>query len=319
MDDTAAWKTWNTRQARGNAAAYWGEAILESVCDAEFQPDRAVPFAASLASRHGMGGRFVAFRAEAHRVRRTARQAARNEDGHYMVGLQRRGSLRALQGGETVVAQAGEIAVLHSGRPFDLVFPEAVERRLIMLPQSLVNAQLPPSSPLLRGVPMRLRPEASVGGLVARDAILHLTTTGLDWDAPNLRAGLSHLAQALAGAAGAEQPLRSFEKPTLALIRSVLGRHIAEPDFGVAGLAARLGLSPRSVQRCLAAAGTSFSELLITMRLEQTRHRLRTGQDRASILSIALDAGFSSAAHFSRRYHAQYRETPRETRAASGR
>lgn len=319
MDDTTAWKTWSTRRAGRRAAAYWGEAILESVCDAEFQPDRATPFAASLAGRHGIGGRFVAFQAEAHRVRRTARQAARNDDGHYMVGLQRRGSLRALQGGEAVVAQAGEIAVLHSGCPFDLVFPEAVERRLVMLPRCLVDVRLPPSSPLLRGVPVRLRPEASVSGLVVRDAILHLTATGQDWDGPNLRAGLCHLAQALAGASGVEQPLRPSGKPTLALIRSITGRYLTEPGFGLAGLAARLGMSPRSVQRCLAAAGTSFSELLIGMRLEQAQQRLRSGQDRVSILSIAMDAGFSSAAHFSRRYHAEYGETPRETRAASDR
>ena len=75
-----------------------------------------------------------------------------------------------------------------------------------------------------------------------------------------------------------------------------------------------LGVSPRSLQRRLAAAGTGFRELL-----EQVRADLAWRQVARTDLSFARVAellGYDSQASFTRAFRRWYGVTPREARLA---
>ncbi len=77
--------------------------------------------------------------------------------------------------------------------------------------------------------------------------------------------------------------------------------------------ARQLRLKKRTLQLHLERAGTSFREELAAVRLERVKERLRHGDDK--LLRIALDAGFTSAQHFSRWFRARTGLTPSDYRA----
>lgn len=68
-------------------------------------------------------------------------------------------------------------------------------------------------------------------------------------------------------------------------------------DFSLEHLASQLAMSPRTLQRKLAAEGENFSQVLETMRMELADHYLRHTD--SSVMEIALLLGFSQASAFS--------------------
>ncbi|MEM6325629.1 MAG: helix-turn-helix domain-containing protein [Bacteroidota bacterium] len=97
-------------------------------------------------------------------------------------------------------------------------------------------------------------------------------------------------------------------------IRQALPEAIADDAFGVADLAARLGLSPRSLQRHLAAEGTSFRAVLDEHRRDVACRRLRA-TDRP-VGEIAAAVGYRDPAVFSRAFQRWLGTTPSAWRRA---
>ena len=89
-----------------------------------------------------------------------------------------------------------------------------------------------------------------------------------------------------------------------------------EPDVSPAKAAKHAGITPRHVHRLFERTGTTFSERLYMLRLRRA-HRMLADPHYAAlrITDIACECGFSSLAHFVRRYHEMYGQTPGETRA----
>jgi AraC-like DNA-binding protein len=79
-------------------------------------------------------------------------------------------------------------------------------------------------------------------------------------------------------------------------------------DAELPRVARALALSPRTLQRRLADAGTSFIDLARRARLQEAERRLRETSD--SITAIALDCGWSSAQHFAADFRAAHGVTP---------
>jgi transcriptional regulator GlxA family with amidase domain len=85
----------------------------------------------------------------------------------------------------------------------------------------------------------------------------------------------------------------------------------------IGGIAARLELSPRQLERRFQAAlGERPAALYRTLRLRYARFLLDTTE--RSITAIALDAGFSDCAHFSRQFKALHGVAPSGARGRTG-
>ncbi|WP_344342069.1 helix-turn-helix transcriptional regulator [Kitasatospora putterlickiae] len=80
----------------------------------------------------------------------------------------------------------------------------------------------------------------------------------------------------------------------------------------LAATAALLGLAPRTLQRALAAAGTSFQAELLAVRLEVAGQL--TARTALPLADVAATAGFTDHAHLTRRFHAHYGCPPSEFR-----
>jgi len=78
-------------------------------------------------------------------------------------------------------------------------------------------------------------------------------------------------------------------------------------------LPALCGRTPAHVNRAVQAAfGCTVTALVNRLRLERAAHQLRMSAD--GILTIALNCGFASLAHFYRAFRARYGQTPRAFR-----
>ena len=80
-----------------------------------------------------------------------------------------------------------------------------------------------------------------------------------------------------------------------------------------AAVASAAGITPRHLD-CLFAVhlGTTFSAHYRRLRLDHARNLLR--QSALSATEIAMACGFSGAAHFARRYRAEFGVTPKAER-----
>lgn len=92
----------------------------------------------------------------------------------------------------------------------------------------------------------------------------------------------------------------------------------ADPARGwtLARLAQAMGLSPRTLQRRLAAQGGHFSGLLAQARLNHSAHQLAAGA--TSLAEVGYLSGFADQPHFTRQFRAHTGLTPAQFRAQFG-
>jgi len=83
-------------------------------------------------------------------------------------------------------------------------------------------------------------------------------------------------------------------------------------DWRAGDIAGAIGTSEPSLRRRLAAAGTSFTELLVDIRMTAALYLLQSTDK--SITQIALDVGYDSASRFSVRFRARFDFSPSEIR-----
>lgn len=90
--------------------------------------------------------------------------------------------------------------------------------------------------------------------------------------------------------------------------RAVLPELVSDPRLSIATLAARLGVSARTLQRELAEHGTSYKELLDKAREDRSVRSLEAGV--LTVQEIAVSVGFESQAAFTRAFRRWRGETP---------
>lgn len=92
------------------------------------------------------------------------------------------------------------------------------------------------------------------------------------------------------------------------------GRAYADPDLGLASLAARVGLSPHQLSELLnARLGKSFARLVREHRVAAAR-RLLVDEPSASVLSVGLSVGFTSQSTFYEAFREVEGSTPGQWR-----
>lgn len=114
------------------------------------------------------------------------------------------------------------------------------------------------------------------------------------------------------GAGGAGVGAASADTPIAAALALLHADPMA--PWPLPRLAARLGLSPRSWQRRLAAAGLSHGVLLLRARCEAAARLLVQGDE--PLAAIGFACGFADQAHFTRRFQNEVGLTPGRYRAS---
>jgi len=88
--------------------------------------------------------------------------------------------------------------------------------------------------------------------------------------------------------------------PSRSTIRATIAKLMHQGDASLPQAAKQLGISTRTLQRRLATAGTSFSELVAEVRLDTACHLLT--QSDLSLATIARRLGYRGPSSFSRSF-----------------
>ena len=220
--------------------------------------------------------------------------------------------------GRDVMVDAGEALLLSQARGFVLDQPGPTHGWSLRVPRKAVAGLVPrlgeaPAMRFAAGVPglsllrdyLRIAASSQASGAVLADVVGR---------------HIQELAALMIGASG--DYLESIRADTLAAVRITtmradIGRHLGDPGLDLAWLARRHDLSPRQVQRLFAAQGTSFSDELRRMRVEQARRLLEDPRQMGRpVLAIALDCGFPEASALNRAFRQAYGMRPTDVRPA---
>lgn len=254
----------------------------------------------------------------ASHIARTPEIVAQGGDTFGVV-INEAGSMTALQRGREVQIAAGEAALmLHSqpaalaqsrGRGICLVLPRA---SLAMLAPRLEDAALHPvpcTDGALRLLKSYLKALAS-GGVIQEGSLRSLAATYVQ-DLVALIVGASR-----DGAVVAEE--RGAAAARLAAIKADIVERIGREELTLDGLAARHGVTPRSIQRLFEREGSTFAAFRLEQQLALARRML--GDRRYAdwtIAAVALAAGFGDLSYFHRAFRRRFGATPSDLRAAS--
>jgi AraC-like DNA-binding protein len=112
----------------------------------------------------------------------------------------------------------------------------------------------------------------------------------------------------------AEQQLPEQSKPFCRAVAVLISQRLAEGDLSAESVAAALDLDLRSLQRRLAAEGSSFSELLYGVRMNLARTYVESS--RRPLAEVADLLGFASLSAFSQWYSRTHGQSAAERRSA---
>ncbi|MFF0817335.1 helix-turn-helix domain-containing protein [Rhodococcus sp. NPDC003318] len=111
---------------------------------------------------------------------------------------------------------------------------------------------------------------------------------------------------------------RTSADSLMARIRTHVRQHLTDPTLSPESIAATHGISTRRLYELCAAADVRLEQWIIDERLHRARDQLARPRSRQiAIATVARRCGFTSHAHFSRRFRALFGVTPREWREIS--
>lgn len=228
------------------------------------------------------------------------------------LGLEHAGHATALAAGDAVLLDSTRTATLRIGeapvRLLSVHLPRQTflaNRRPGLRLGERMGAEGPALAAALRQFRRFFRPGAGAEGGAA-DA------TG-DRDARvRLLSDLIHNAFCRPGAGLSDLDLTcAADRYRLAL--DLIDAHLPSDELSLPWLAARLGLSARSLQRLFHDRGTSFSALVRAKRLRLVREQLdRRLSVHGSIAELAFRAGFRDLSNFNRAFRAAFGVSPRD-------
>ncbi|MGJ7546188.1 helix-turn-helix domain-containing protein [Variovorax sp. LT1R16] len=250
--------------------------------------------------------------ADAVRLDRTTEMIAREQHPVMFLNLVLEGYFRVEQGGRCQVAHPGSLMMFDGQQPF--VLHAGSGHRLISL--RVPHHELGAASRFLAAY--SAAPVDSFSPWLCRGLKALLQEFAGQQQGPNLHVGaeiggaLVRLLRAMPEGNGPT----THQIGGLAAVRAYIAEHHVDPMLRPVDVANGLGLSLRRLHALAAAEGVSCMDLVYSCRLERARALLlaSSGAD-LSMKDIAAAAGFTSPAHFSRRFTQRFGYPPRALRA----
>lgn len=285
-----------------------GELTLSAGSSVTLQEGLSAPISISKSVWRGRGS-----------YRRSAGIARRVEDGCYRISF--------VEGGRLISGATDRIPSL-SGNCFAVtkgsvgynseLLPERGRDLVVyvaLVPQHLLAPLLAPGANL--GCPI---PTTGADGAFAQNIVRYLFEAGASL-APAIRDATIDLFLAIVAKsitpAHDEIASLSTRNDRLREIEDFLRHHLAEPKLSARVVARQCHISTRYLSLLLHRNGTSFPEMLRSMRVSLARSMLASDNMRfCSIGQIALLAGFKNVPHFNRAFKAIEGTTPSDFRRA---
>ena len=247
-------------------------------------------------------------------VRREAEDIRRDYGENLFLLIQLQGSCGIEQMGRQSVIEPGDCILVDSSRPSIFHFGGRFSNHLsVHMPRQLLFSGVTPPMEVSRRVqaadPMASMLSALVAKLAATDAA--------DKRAPHLRQLLFDATrQAFATDDEVESlPRTDGSGARLEIVQILIDRHLTEENLTPRWLAAKLGISLRTLQDDFSETGTTATSLIRMRRLHLARDQLvqhRHDGDRLNIADVAYSAGFNDISYFNRCFRQVFDCTPKD-------
>ncbi len=297
----------NVRSAR-----VWRDTLHQDFLSLETTAMREDDFWGQIDHRQYGHTRFALVRCAAHRVWRTARQAAASQPCLKALWLSH-GHGEIEQGGQRATLRAGQWTVYETSRPYAIQFADGAQFTVALLPlEGRRDGALPGRH--LCGQALTVDPAARGALFTVLSMFAAGATPGGAGMDGLLRALLLLVEESLCSQSQAGLPAERLQR-RLAEARRLVRAQLGNPALGPKQLAQTLHMSLRSLYSLFDQMGMSPAAFIQTERLARCRAELADPlRQRLTITEIALANGFADSAHFSRLFKARFGETPSDWR-----
>jgi AraC-like DNA-binding protein len=295
------------------APVYWREAIIQRRFGLDCRLHRGQPFRATLRAWDLGSVKLAHMTLGGHSVLSESKIASRFNHGHLFLKIVCAGRVTFQQAGADFTLRGGEMLVVDPVRPFTESFGAPTELVLLMLPKRELRERGVVLEDALATTQLVANPESSTLWHLLVNIARHSAAA-----TPELRARLGDqvldLADFLIEGPASHHRSRT-SAATCTRIKCYVRQHLGDPTLNTAAIAAAVRVSPRSINRLLAAEGISLMHYLWDCRLQQARTLLLSGRvPKLRIEEIAWRCGFSDPTHFSRSFKSRYGVPPRQFR-----
>jgi AraC-like DNA-binding protein len=295
--------------------AVWRETVFQTEFNVDIEPMSETPFRAQATVRSLPGLRVLSGRSTPASYKRITKRVVRDEvvltygnEAH--VSARFNGREATIEPGDAFLLPCGDCADIHAphdGQFMSVRMPRAALASNVINLHDTYCHRIPHDSPvlsLLKGYLALLGGEATA---LADPSLQHSAVTHV-YDLLAKMLGATRDAAAVADA-------RGVRAARLKMIKDDITRHLTDARLSVHTVAARHQVSPRYVQRLFDDSGSTFTEYVMTQRLDRAHRLLSDPKLRDHTLTaIAFAAGFNDLSHFQRRFRRRYGATPSDVR-----
>ncbi len=303
------WSTDFVDQRR--ALAYW----VDTVCDRFLELDIDTPvrshFRACL-DQIDFGPATLSFvGAASQRIRRTPARISRTRYPTFFLLQFRVGHGLLRQRSKEVQAHAGECVLINGTEPYELDCPQSTSAAILRMPEDWLRRWVPNPETLS---PMVFSQGDWSSALCAAMACLRLETcSDLALPRSTVAEQIASLLTLAVGKGAEPASPRSLLSDLMLTLRD----RLEETELSPLMVAAEHDISKRTLHYAFAAAGTTFVEQLMKLRLERAREILSDARQAAPrIEDVATRCGFTDPSHFARRFRQKYGHAPLQYRRA---
>ncbi len=291
--------------------SFWREAVCQSLFN--LSPEASPgPFSGHMTARSSGQVRFVLSESTRYQFTRTQRDIASAPSDHYSIYLQLRGETVISQGDESFLFQPNDIGISDGRVPFSVALCDDRGRRaMAVVPRAIVDRR----APWLRQSPLHKLASNLPFADLAVAHLVRLSSNDISESATSLLT--ENLCNLLALASAPDVALDRLqpELQTEALL-AFCRQNLHEPALSPRFVAARFGISVRTLHLRFEKLGQSFGRWLLENRLEACSKALRDPHQLSiSISEIAYRWGFNDLSHFNKAFRARFGMAPSEMRA----
>jgi AraC-like DNA-binding protein len=260
------------------------------------------------------GTEIVQVATDVDEVRRDRRDIRLDHGDHLFLLLQLEGSCGIEQQGELNVVSPGDCILADSSLPMTFYFNGRFSNHLsVHLPRQLLLAEKSTRIEISRKVQAQDPMAVILRALVAQQL-----RTGIDHKrAAQLRQLLLHATRTAFSAESPDNfaPANERTRNRLELAQILVDRHLTEDFLVPQWLAARLGISMRTLQEDFNTIGETVTSFIRDRRLRLARDRLvdmQLGGDGTTIADIAYSSGFKDVSYFNRCFKRAFDCSPKD-------
>jgi AraC-like DNA-binding protein len=241
--------------------------------------------------------------------------AQENDDLFFIVNLTATLSVRL--GSHDISLAHGDACLLSCADPWTYVQPKAGRVLAIRMARTAMAPRVP-------DLEDRIEKVVPSGGVQLRMLLDYLSSVDRAYAFPDrhMRATLTeHIHDLMALTLGATGDCghiaagRGLKAAHIRAMKDDLLRSFARKELSLSGIAAKHGLSRRSVQRIFELEGSTFQAHLLTLRLDGAREQLRNPRAANQTISeIATACGFGDISHFNHSFRKRFGASPSDVR-----